>query len=280
MIAAEYEAGVFFDAGPFFADITIFYQEKQLMECGSGDAKTKDGRMQRFILVVDGNPVDRFYSTMLLQRFSYNVCTAGSPKEAMEFIAVAAPALIVAAAGREGKDVLELIRLIKRFGGTADIPVIALSADLTSSFEKLLRAAGCPACLKKPVSAEELYRAVQKTMENTPRSNIRVTTYLRVEFEGGPAGGANYATVLSENGMFVLTQNTLQVGARLPLRLTVGDRVMGIVTIVLYSYGFGEGPLKEPGMGLKFERIAPEDRALIKSFILEKIYEGIPERKG
>lgn len=45
--------------------------------------------------------------------------------------------------------------------------------------------------------------------------------------------------------------------------------------VVFYSHTFGEGPYKEPGMGLQFTQIMPQDRESIKIFIKDEITRGI-----
>ena len=46
-------------------------------------------------------------------------------------------------------------------------------------------------------------------------------------------------------------------------------------TVVLYTYGHLQGLFKEPGMGLEFVRIIPEDRELIRQYIHEEITQGV-----
>jgi hypothetical protein len=129
-----------------------------------------------------------------------------------------------------------------------------------------------------PVSAEALYRSVQKAIEPYPRQSIRVALYLKANLEGNPAGLAQYAVVLSENGMFVRTTATRPVGARLQVSLAIKDRTIQTEAAVLYSHGFGDYPFKELGMGMSFATIRPEDKALIRSFIGEEIEKGIGKK--
>lgn len=246
------------------------------MEWTSGGRVDADSRKGRFILVMDPNAVERFYTTMLLQRFAYSVCNVNTPSEAMEFMSTARPSLVVADAGGDGAGGIELLKRMKNNPHVHAVPVIVLSSSPTQAMEAECRAAGCREFLKKPPRAEELYRIVQHLVEKTPRRNLRVTTYLKADIGGDPPGGAHYVTVLSEDGMFVLTPRTLPVGTRVPVKLVIEGRSMMIDAVVLYSYGFGEGPLKQPGMGMRFERITPEDRAVIKAFVIDKLEEGLP----
>ncbi len=139
--------------------------------------------------------------------------------------------------------------------------------------------AGCAFYLKKPVQVEALYRAVQSAIETTPRQNIRINTYLKVAIEGGTATegavAAEYATVLSENGMYVMTLNPRQVNMRIAVSFVIKNSAITAVAQVLYSHSLGDGPFKDPGMGMKFISISAEDRTLLREYISERLMEGI-----
>ncbi len=47
--------------------------------------------------------------------------------------------------------------------------------------------------------------------------------------------------------------------------------MISLEAVVLYSCSSGEGPFREQGMGMKFVKISPQDRALIKAYILEEV---------
>ena len=96
---------------------------------------------------------------------------------------------------------------------------------------------------------------------------------------GNSAGLTKYPMVISENGMFLRTTATHPVNTRLPVSLMIKDRRVNLEAAVLYSYGFGDYPFKEPGMGMNFVTISPEDRALIKSFIQEQIEKDIEKKQ-
>jgi len=84
------------------------------------------------------------------------------------------------------------------------------------------------------------------------------------------------ASVLSEHGMYVRTLRPHASNTRLPVQIVIKGRFIPVEAVVLYSHTFGEGPFKEPGMGLKFVRVAPQDQELIRLFIQEELMKGIP----
>jgi len=55
--------------------------------------------------------------------------------------------------------------------------------------------------------------------------------------------------------------------ARIAIQIALKGRTISADAVVLYSHRFGEGPFGEPGMGLKFARIAPQDQEYLRLFI-------------
>lgn len=231
----------------------------------------------RFVVLVDADAHLLFTLAMLLQRFSYHVCTAKTGEEALEMITVAVPSLVItelALPGMSGLDLLNRLRLDRR---TQAVPVIALTGDGAPEVRMRSLRAGFVACLQRPVAAEELYRVVQQAVEPTPRSNIRVYTRLPVAVNGVAldCGGGECASVLSEHGMYIRTLAPSPVNTVIALRFTLNGRMIALDAVVLYGHRFGEGPFGEPGMGLKFLRISAEDEEHIRRFIRNEITQGI-----
>ena len=54
----------------------------------------------------------------------------------------------------------------------------------------------------------------------------------------------------------------------------LGTRIK-VIGVVLYSFQRGEGPLRTPGMGIRFDHIRPEDQNVIKEYIKREITKGI-----
>ena len=78
------------------------------------------GRRSRFLLVVDSDANNLYYTSMLLQRFNYHICSSKTAAEAREMAAVAVPALIITAHYLRDATSLELMEQLKqdpRLGG-------------------------------------------------------------------------------------------------------------------------------------------------------------------
>lgn len=66
----------------------------------------------------------------------------------------------------------------------------------------------------------------------------------------------------------------------LAIEMNINGRVVFADAAVLHSHQPGKEPFTEPGMGLKFIRIAPEDRDFLRQFIREEDSRGIvPENE-
>jgi len=235
------------------------------------------GNTSHFLLVVDSYATDRLYVSMLLQRFEYNIGTTKNAGETLEISSVAVPSLIITALALEDMSGLELIRKLRQERLTENIPVIIHTSAHTRERERQCIEAGAAACIRNPVQAEELYRTVQAAIEPTPRANIRITAFLPVAVNNIPilCGGGECATVLSEHGMYIKTQKPYPKKSSITVQITIHDHVIVAESVVLYSYKTGEGPNKEPGMGLQFTRIAPYDQEVIRQFINQEIHKGI-----
>lgn len=235
------------------------------------------GRGQQFVLVVDGNARDAAGTGMLLQNFGYTVTTVRSAEDAIELLGIAVPVLVLMDLELPGMNGFHLLARIRKDDRFAKIPVIVQTALPDVTMEDRCRQEGCTLYLRKPIRTEDLYRAVQATIERTPRQNLRITTYLRATVGDG-ASGTELITVISENGMFIKTLNPREVGAAVPVSFMVNRRVIKVRAAVLYIYRFEDGPNKEPGMGMKFTQIAPEDRQFLHEFIWSQVHPPIPPR--
>lgn len=231
----------------------------------------------RFVVLVDADAHLLFTLAMLLQRFSYHVCTAKTGEEAMEMITVAVPSLVITELALPGMSGLDLLNRLQLDSRTQSVPVIALTGEGAPEVRTRSVRAGFTACLQRPVAAEELYRVVQQAVEPTPRTNIRVYTRLPVTVNGVALDchGGECASVLSEHGMYIRTLAPSPVNAVIALRFTLNGRMIALEAVVLYGHRFGEGPFGEPGMGLKFLRIAEADGEHIRRFVRDEITRGI-----
>lgn len=248
-----------------------------MAELGKNAASDQSDKKSRFLLVVDSDANNLYYTSMLLQRFNYQIKAVATAAEALVLAEVAAPSLIITALGLRDMHGLDLIRRLKQDPGIAGVPFIALLRQGNLIQERRCFELGATDCLGQPVSPDLLFRAVQAAVETTPRAYIRIRTQLPVTVNNlqiDRPGGA-CVSVLSERGMFLRTTSMAAVNTRLSFELALNDVFITAEAVVLYSYPTGGGPYHEPGMGLEFVWIAPRDRELIRQFIRNEVTRGI-----
>jgi CheY-like chemotaxis protein len=234
-----------------------------------------DEKNKLYLLVVDSNFNDRLSTCMLLLRFGRNIFTANTVEEAIAFMDAALPVAVVIDADMLGLQLFSRLKNDLRF---SDVPLIMLSSSPDAAMEARARKGECAAHLRKPLNVEEFYRVVQQVIEKGPRRKIRIDTNVAATIEDGRGRSKGYVTNLSEDGLFFRSIELRPVQTRVSVGFEIKGRAITLEAVVHHITTFEEGPLKEPGMGLKFERITPEDRELIKAYILEKVTEGMDRR--
>lgn len=235
---------------------------------------------RRFLLVVDSDVKELFYTSTLLQRLQYNIWTAQSAAEALELATIAVPDLIVISQFLDDLPGLELIQQLRRIEQVRRTPLVVLTGKTDPANERDCLFAGALTCLSVPVQAEDLYRVLQVAIEPMPRMNIRINTSLSVTVNGQTVEctAGECASVLSEHGLYVRTLDPHPLNTKLPVQLNLAGRTIAADTVVIYSHQGGDDPTDEPGMGLQFTRISREDQKHIRLFIRDELTRDISVR--
>jgi two-component system chemotaxis response regulator CheY len=243
------------------------------------------GREIRTILIIDDSASILFYLGMLLRRLEYNVVTARNAEDAMQIMEQSVPAIVLSEIFLPSMSGINLMKRMKDAPLWKVIPVIVLTTESDPGMKDTCMRLGCAAYLSKPVEPDVLYRTLQSVSETIPRENIRLQVSLKVIVGDGTVMGGTarteYATAVSESGLYVRTLYPQPRNALTPIRIIIGNREISAKTVVLYSFITGGSPFKEPGMGLKFIEIADSDKNFIRGFIKEQLTRGLsPENNG
>ncbi len=236
-------------------------------------------REKRTILIVDGSSTMLFYLGMLLKRLEYAVITVRSGEDALKTLERAIPSAVLTEVALPVMSGIELVKTMKKDQRYVAVPVVVLTSDRDATLRANCLAVGSAAVLHKPVEPDDLYKTLQAALESTPRSHIRLNTSLKVIVgDGSAAGGAEraeYASALSEGGLYVRTNYPQPQNAVTPIRIFLGEAEIRTKALVLYSFAGKEGPYQEPGMGMRFVELADRDRLLIREFIKEQLTRDI-----
>jgi len=239
----------------------------------------------RTILIIDSSASVLFYLGMLLRRLEYNVVTSRNAEDAMQIMEQSIPSIVLMDSSLPAMSGINLVKRLKDAPLWKTIPIIVLTGENDPGMKDACVHLGCAAYLSKPVEPDVLYRTLQVVSESIPREHIRLNTSLKVIVGDGTVMGGTarteYATAISEGGLYVRTLYPQPRNALTPIRIFIGNREIHAKAVVLYSFTMEGGPFKEPGMGLKFVEIADSDRSFIRSFIKEKLTHDIyPEENN
>jgi two-component system, cell cycle response regulator DivK len=108
------------------------------------------------ILLVEDAPFLRYAFGRLLRMHGYEVQEANDGRAAMECVPGFRPQLVLTDLRMPVMDGLELIRRLRSDPKTADLPIMAITADASEQLENRVRAAGVVDFLTKPVNMPEL----------------------------------------------------------------------------------------------------------------------------
>src|SRR4051812_21069633 len=110
-----------------------------------------DGTDNMRILLVEDAPFLRYAFGRLLRMHGFEVMEANDGREALDCVPAFHPELVVTDLRMPVMDGVELIRRLRADPETADLPVLAITADASAQTENRARAAGAVDFIPKPV---------------------------------------------------------------------------------------------------------------------------------
>lgn len=117
------------------------------------------------LLVIDDDLDTRSFMKLALEQHDLIVDSAGSAEDGLEKLKEFSADLILVDMGLPGMNGLEFCQLVKAAPETAEVPLLLFTARNEESLRLDAAAAGCEACLIKPVSIEDLLKHVHKAVK-------------------------------------------------------------------------------------------------------------------
>jgi CheY-like chemotaxis protein len=113
------------------------------------------------VLVIEDDPTDRKLMVALLQMSGHIVRESMSAEAALDAIVADNPDVILLDLRLPGMDGLTLIRRLKANAGTSQLPIVAVTAYPERYRHDDLLAAGCQACIVKPIDTRGLAKQLE-----------------------------------------------------------------------------------------------------------------------
>jgi len=117
------------------------------------------------ILIVDDTPVNLKLIRLLLANQGYKTLTASDAEDALGFLGSHHPDLVLADIQMPGMDGLAMARRIKCGQDTADIGVIALTANAGAADRQAALDAGCDGYIPKPIDPRTLAARIREFLD-------------------------------------------------------------------------------------------------------------------
>ena len=108
------------------------------------------------LLLVEDAPFLRYAFGRLLRLHGYDVMEANDGQEALDCVGDFQPQVVVTDLMMPVMDGVELIRRLRTDPNTADLPIVAMTADVTVQSERRAREAGAVDFLSKPIDLSTL----------------------------------------------------------------------------------------------------------------------------
>ena len=121
--------------------------------------------MPHIILVEDHHDTRQMYAVFLSELFDLR--TAENGQQALEFINVCRPDLLITDLSLPGMDGLELVRRIRSNASLRGLPIVCLSGYGGHVHEERALEAGCDRVLQKPCLPDELARVVGEMLKES-----------------------------------------------------------------------------------------------------------------
>jgi CheY-like chemotaxis protein len=114
------------------------------------------------VLIVEDAPFLRYAFGRLLRMHGFQVHEATDGREALDCIAEFHPQLVLTDLMMPVMDGIELIKTLRDDPATANLPVVAITADATEQAERQAREAGAVDVIKKPIDLPTLLERLKE----------------------------------------------------------------------------------------------------------------------
>jgi len=223
------------------------------------------------ILIADDAKLFIEVEKTFLQRESIEIITALDGRQALELARQHRPDIAILDMNMPGLDGAECCRTIKLDPGLSATAIVIVTTQGRAHDRERCRDAGCDELLFKPINRTEFLAAVHKLLQLSTRQ-ARYKARFQVQY------GENDGTVLTEfgvdissGGLYISTENPLDVGESLVLRLSLESHTQEVVCKGQVAWVNSPPKLKKPdlppGMGIRFVDISLEDLHIIRNFM-------------
>ena len=234
------------------------------------------------ILIADDSHSFLMYMGIILKRMGFTVIPAENGLEALRFLKLVEPDIVMFDVALEKMDGITLLKHIKEDKETSRIPVVIVSADSTKETLHTCRELGCAWFVAKPVKVDKIHEALEQCLfsqQGKKRKHVRAPLQekVRLMYHGTPH--ELYAESLSEGGIYIRKRDPFPVGSEVELTLPIkGDGSLRLKGVVVYVKGlFGDVFKIPPGMAVEFRGVNDHEEKTLRRYVEHLIAHDIFE---
>lgn len=234
------------------------------------------------ILIADDSHSFLMYIGIILKRMGFTVIPAENGLEALKFLRLAEPDVVMFDVTLEKMDGIALLTHIKGHKETSHIPVVIVSADSRKETIQKCRDLGCAWYVPKPVKVDKIHEALEECLfshHGKKRRYVRVPWNEKVSVLYNGTFHELYTESLSEGGIYIRKKDPFPVGSEIEVNLPINGGVsLRVKGVVVYVKGlFGDVFTIPPGMAVEFRGVKDYEEKKLKRYVDQLIAHDIFE---
>jgi CheY-like chemotaxis protein/HPt (histidine-containing phosphotransfer) domain-containing protein len=166
------------------------------------------------ILLAEDNTVNQQVALALLRKKGHEVTAVADGAKAVEAVRAHVFDLVLMDIQMPVMDGLEATRLIRRFKGPEELPIIALTAHAFAEERERSRAAGMNDFLAKPFKPDDLYELVDRWVPDRQTPNSETTEKRAMQEMDGPVSPVDlegFRAIMREAGVEEVVDATVDI---------------------------------------------------------------------
>lgn len=242
------------------------------------------GNNDKTVIIADDHETLIMYLSILMRRMGFTVIPARNGQEVLHVLETILPDVVITDCKMPIVDGLTTLKVMKSDPRFENIPVIMMSAYFEQQISDECMALGGCGFLIKPINLHDLHLLLRDCLtfsNNMKRKNMRVAYGRKVMVEHREQQQEYYAVTLSEQGIYLRTQNPLPVGAEIQIHLKIKEGYFFTTRgTVIYQKNLANDINKvDPGMAIKFDDFSAQHADALRTHIMEMLAGDLVEEQ-
>lgn len=234
--------------------------------------------MGKKILLVDDSHSFLMYAGLLLKRLGFTVIPAEDGVELLALLKLRNPDLVMMDVEMPRMNGFKALEYIKKDKQISHIPVVIVTADVSSETREKCRLLGCSGYLSKPIKIDRLHEVLQQSFfsdKEAYRKYLRAPYREMVTVIFGDEQHEFLAETVSEGGIYVRCEDVPKdiENVTVSLPLPGGGPVVLGGNVIYRKEKYGDMSSIPPGMAIAFTRVGEDIAARLKGHI-ERLLAG------